>query len=168
MLRPRTDVTLVDGHVEVEASYVEHGLVKAASEVTIQQVQPPSEYQRHLQLEALLKTFISERLQIPVTDFQNDNGLYDRVRRLEKNYSEDSESRWQTLWYNMGRVSDRVNPWLELIPGDYGLGLLKTGIAVVLKLAEHSVKEQEKVFKTFSTLDRVLVEIGPDCLFGTG
>ncbi|KAL1842954.1 hypothetical protein VTJ49DRAFT_3595 [Mycothermus thermophilus] len=132
---------------EVEASYTEGRLVKA-SKVTIQHVQPLSAYQDYSRLENVLREFIQGKLRTPVTG-PLDEELCDKIRKLESTYIQAKEGRWRRMWYRMGSASEMVEPWLGLIPDAYGLAVLKTGVAVVLKLAEHSKEKQEKVFKVF-------------------
>ena len=41
---------------------------------------------------------------------------------------------WGKIWYNLGGAKDAVDPWIALIPNEYGLAVVKMGVAVLLKV----------------------------------
>jgi hypothetical protein len=85
------------------------------------------------QLEDLLRTYITERLRIRVTMF-DDEGLCEKIQAAEKTYAKSKDTRWHRLWYKVGEKKEVAEPWLDLIPGEYGLGVLKAGVAVALNV----------------------------------
>ncbi len=83
-------------------------------------------------LERALKDCITETLRIQVTTF--DPGLCDRIGDMEKAYRESKQGLWHRFWYGCGDVRDITEAWLDLIPNEYGLSVLKAGVAVVFKV----------------------------------
>jgi len=41
---------------------------------------------------------------------------------------------WGKIWYNLGSAKDAIDPWIALIPNEYGLAAVKMGVAVLLKV----------------------------------
>jgi hypothetical protein len=83
-------------------------------------------------LENALRQYITETLCIPVTTF--DDGLSDKISEMEKAYEKTKDGFWHRLWYRMGNNQDIVSAWLDLIPNEYGLFIIKAGIAVIFKV----------------------------------
>jgi hypothetical protein len=84
------------------------------------------------QLEHVLRQYITETLCIQLTTF--DNGLSDKIGEMETAYKKTKEGFWHRLWYRMGNNQEIVSAWLDLIPNEYGLFIIKAGIAVVFKV----------------------------------
>ncbi|KAK4121225.1 hypothetical protein N657DRAFT_682882 [Parathielavia appendiculata] len=145
---------------EVSQLYSSSG---GASKLDIENVQFVPEYHPYLHLEHALKEYIAATLRIPLTavTFEGD-GLCDKIGKLEKDYSNTKKGLWHQLWYGMGNARDTAEAWLGVIPDAYGLAVVKTGVAVVFKLAEDSKEKREKVFKTFSALQSTLLELRAD------
>lgn len=80
----------------------------------------------------MLKDYMTEILRIQVTSFGP--GLCDRIGEMEKAYRESKQRLWHRFWYGCGDVRDITEAWLDLIPNEYGLSVLKTGVAVVFKV----------------------------------
>lgn len=54
---------------------------------------------------------------------------------MEKAYEKSKQGLWHRLWYRMGDEKEIVSAWLDLIPSEYGLSVIKAGIAVVFKVS---------------------------------
>ncbi|KAJ2978700.1 hypothetical protein NUW58_g7413 [Xylaria curta] len=154
----KKEVAVVGKYVADEAPRLHDGF-GGPSRLDIEQVKFVADSQPYNRLERALKDYITETLRIQVTTF--DPGLCDRIGDMEKAYRESKQGLWHRFWYGCGDVRDIAEAWLELIPDEYGLSVLKAGVAVVFKLAENSKNKREKVFKTFSTLQEALVRLRP-------
>ncbi|KAI3340822.1 hypothetical protein F4824DRAFT_517265 [Ustulina deusta] len=158
-LRPgKKEVAVVGKYVADEAPRL-HGGFGGSSQLDMEQVKFVTDSQPYQRLERALKDYITGTLRIQVTTF--DPGLCDRIGDMEKAYRESKQGLWHRFWYGCGDVRDITEAWLDLIPNEYGLSVLKAGVAVVFKLAENSKAKREKVFKTFSTLQEALVRLHP-------
>ncbi|KAL2161689.1 hypothetical protein VTH06DRAFT_8251 [Thermothelomyces fergusii] len=111
-------------------------------------------------LEHALKDYIAQTLRIESTTF--DDTLADKIGAMEKAYGKSKQGLWHRLWYGMGNNKDIIDAWMDLIPDQYGISVIKAGLAVMFKLAENSNEKRQKMFKTFSTLRDALVAVHPD------
>lgn len=68
---------------------------------------------------------------------------------------------WHKIWYGIGDAKDAIDPWFALIPSDYGLAIVKAGVAVLFKLAEKSKKRKEIIINTFMELREILSKSDP-------
>ncbi|KAH7309774.1 hypothetical protein B0I35DRAFT_440600 [Stachybotrys elegans] len=155
----KREVTMVGSYIVEEGKQLHAGFGDS-SELDVENVQFV-ELQPYMRLEAPLKAFIFQSLHINVTTF--DDGLLAKINSIEKGYEQGKQTLWHRFWYGMGDKKDVVEAWLEVIPSEYGLSIIKAGIAVVFKLAEDSVDRREKILKTFSTLNETLHRLGREC-----
>ncbi|KAK3293848.1 uncharacterized protein B0H64DRAFT_398821 [Chaetomium fimeti] len=153
------ELTLVESYIRDRASTLHPGL-GGSSRLDISQGKFAIDVRPHQQIEQVLRLYISETLNIPVTKF--DNALPDKIGALEKGYCDTKQGLFHKLWYNMGDKRDIVEAWLDVIPDSYGVCVVKAGIAVVFKLAENSTDKRDRVFKTFATFRDVLVSLSSD------
>ncbi|KAH1912894.1 hypothetical protein KXV92_009726 [Aspergillus fumigatus] len=58
-------------------------------------------------------------------------------------------------------TKDTLDPWVALIPNEYGLAVVKTGLAVVFKPAEKSVERRRKIERTFMAIREALTRADP-------
>ncbi|KAH2192370.1 hypothetical protein KXW59_007024 [Aspergillus fumigatus] len=103
----------------------------------------------HKSLEELLKHYLPENLGL---QFQAD------AKKLEELAN---ETFWHSLWYHVGDTKDTLDPWVALIPNEYGLAVVKTGLAVVFKPAEKSVERRRKIERTFMAIREALTRADP-------
>ncbi|KAK4104432.1 hypothetical protein N658DRAFT_418258, partial [Parathielavia hyrcaniae] len=82
--------------------------------------------------------------------------LCDKIGNMEKSYSNFKQGLWHRLWYGMDAAKETADAWLGVIPDSYAMAVIKTGIAVVFKLAEDSKEKRNMVFETFSNLQAAL------------
>jgi hypothetical protein len=80
-----------------------------------------------------LRDYITELLGTQTTTFDHD--LCDRIAAMEKAYGKSKEGFWYRLWYGIGNAKDIAEAWLDLIPNEYGVSVIKAGMAVVFKVA---------------------------------
>lgn len=52
----------------------------------------------------------------------------------EEDYEDRGKDRWRRIWYGLGDKAELATPWIEIIPNEYGLAVVKTGVAVILKV----------------------------------
>ncbi|KAK4154461.1 hypothetical protein C8A00DRAFT_14394 [Chaetomidium leptoderma] len=160
-LRPgRQEVAVVGGYVADQAPEIHTGF-GGSSQLDVEQVKFVLNLQPYVQLEHALKEYITETLRIQVTTF--DNHLCEKIGDMEKAYDGSKKGLWHRLWYGMAGQREIIGAWLDLIPDEFGLSVIKAGIAVVFKLAENSKDKRAKVFNTFSTLQEALLKLRPDC-----
>ena len=38
------------------------------------------------------------------------------------------------IWRGLGKRADKIDPWLDFIPDDYGLSFVRTGLAIALSV----------------------------------
>ncbi|KAI0556214.1 hypothetical protein F4679DRAFT_578334 [Xylaria curta] len=155
----KEEVAVVGKYVADEAPRL-HGGFGGPSQLDIEQVKFVTDPQPYQRLERALKDYITETLRLQVTTF--DLSLCDKIGDMENAYRESKQGCWHRFWYSCGDVKDIAEAWLDLIPDEYGLSVIKAGVAVVFKLAENSKNKRDKVFKTFSTLQEALVCLHPD------
>lgn len=60
--------------------------------------------------------------------------LTESLLAAENDYADQAKDRWRRIWYGLGDKADIVNPWIELIPNEYGLAIVKASVAVILKV----------------------------------
>lgn len=62
------------------------------------------------------------------------DALCDQVLTTQQDYNEQIQGPWRRLWYGIGNTSEVVDAWIEVIPSEYGLAVVKTGVAVIFKV----------------------------------
>jgi hypothetical protein len=60
-----------------------------------------------------------------------DNGVAEQIAKMEKGYSSHKQGFWHSLWYKAGSHEASLNAWASLIPDEYGLGVVKGGLAII-------------------------------------
>ncbi|ROW04740.1 hypothetical protein VMCG_04873 [Cytospora schulzeri] len=68
---------------------------------------------------------------------------------------------WHKIWYGIGDSSEVVNVWIDFIPDEFGLAVVKTGLAVIFKLAAKSAEKRDKIFRAFDEVKKALVFADP-------
>lgn len=120
-------------------------------------------FQPYLQLAEALKFYIPNTLNI---EYQGDtpqswDQLGEKINKTQTQYKDSTDGFWHSLWYGMGDAKDAIDPWVSLIPEAYGLAVVKTGLAVVFKLAGNSAAKRQKIFDTFRGLRDALTRANP-------
>jgi hypothetical protein len=159
-IRPgKREVKVVGTYISKEGPGMHEGF-GGSSQLDVEQAKFVLDLSPHQRLERALQDYINESMEITVTKF--DDSLCDKIAAMEKSYTQSRQGLWHRLWYGMADNKDIVEAWVDLIPDDFGLSVIKAGVAIIFKLAENSKGKQEKVFKTFSTLQETLLDLRPD------
>ncbi|UKZ61312.1 uncharacterized protein TrAtP1_002578 [Trichoderma atroviride] len=108
-------------------------------------------FQPYVQLEKSLEVYFQTALGINRNEETWDS-LCEKITDTKAKYNDSKSGIWHTIWYKMGGYKDTLDGWTALIPDQYGLAVVKTGIAVIFKLAEHSTKRRNLILKTFEGL----------------
>ncbi|RYP23553.1 hypothetical protein DL765_001067 [Monosporascus sp. GIB2] len=104
--------------------------------------------------------FIPSRVALAEKVRQMEN-LSLRISRMEKAYKDTKQGLWHKMWYGIGRHKESLDAWIDVVPDDYGLALVKAGLAAVFKLAENSVAKREQIYETFMKLHKALIQAHP-------
>ncbi|CAK7232194.1 hypothetical protein SEUCBS140593_008180 [Sporothrix eucalyptigena] len=60
------------------------------------------------------------------------------------------------LWRKAGTQKDAIEPWLQLIPDEYGLSLLRGAIAIVFHIAEKSHEKEKSLLDGFEMITETI------------
>lgn len=63
-----------------------------------------------------------------------------------------SSSWFKYLWRKAGSKSDAIEPWLHLIPDEYGLSIVRGAIAIVFHMAEKSHEKEKSILEGFEAI----------------
>jgi len=100
------------------------------------QFSPLSNKKKNRQLAEALKIYIPQKL---TTEIEGDDTstswdrLSEKICQTECGYSDTLNGFWRKIWYNIGETEDICHAWVALIPDEYGLAVVKTGLAVVFQ-----------------------------------
>lgn len=56
------------------------------------------------------------------------------------------------LWRKAGTKSEAIEPWLHLIPDEYGLSLVRGAIGIVFHMAEKAHEKEKAILEGFETI----------------
>ncbi|PSR97133.1 hypothetical protein BD289DRAFT_426517 [Coniella lustricola] len=59
----------------------------------------------------------------------------------------------------VGKNKDAIDPWVSLIPNEYGLAVVKTAMAIALKLAERHGQKKKEIFDTLAEIRRIVGDV---------
>ncbi|KAK3363461.1 hypothetical protein B0T25DRAFT_576052 [Lasiosphaeria hispida] len=113
------------------------------------QFQPPVPFKR---LALALQEYAPLKFGIAVGPETSKNGwdeLFDRVNSAEKDvYGTDNSpgAIFNKLACKVGENREVIDPWVNLIPNEFGLAVLKSAIAIVLNFAEWRAEERQNLF----------------------
>ncbi|KAH6686736.1 hypothetical protein F5X68DRAFT_261749 [Plectosphaerella plurivora] len=110
----------------------------------------------YARLDQALRTYMDEHHHMRVANW--DNGISEQIAKMEKGYSNHKEGFWHSLWYKAGSHEESLNAWAGLIPDEYGLGVVKGGLAIIFMMAGRSVEKRQKIFDTFAALQEALIK----------
>lgn len=89
------------------------------------------------QLEEALKFYIPNHLGIRESHETWDD-LAEKIAQLEKRYKDKKKGLWHELWYKLGQKQQIAEAWIAFIPDEYGLGVVKAGLALIFKVCSPS------------------------------
>lgn len=61
--------------------------------------------------------------------------LCDKILNTQKDYVEKQQGAWRRIWHGVGKASENVDVWVGWIPDEFGLAVVKTGLALVIKVS---------------------------------
>jgi hypothetical protein len=61
--------------------------------------------------------------------------LCDKVLNTQRDYTEKQQRSWRRIWHGVGKASENVDVWVGWIPDELGLAVVKTGLALVIKVS---------------------------------
>ena len=61
--------------------------------------------------------------------------LCNKVLISQKDYTERQQGSWRRIWHGVGKASENVDVWVGWIPDEFGLAVVKTGLALVIKVS---------------------------------
>ncbi|ROV99656.1 hypothetical protein VSDG_03101 [Cytospora chrysosperma] len=123
---------------------------------------PPCPYR---QLESILKVVLPAIMGFQVPAQSTPEGwetMCNQILNTQRDYTEKENTIWHKIWYGMGEASEIVNVWIDLIPDEFGLAVVKTGLAVIFKLAAKSADKRAKIFRAFEEVKKALVFADPE------
>ncbi|KAG6356455.1 hypothetical protein INS49_015843 [Diaporthe citri] len=87
--------------------------------------------------------------------------LTESLLTAEKDYEDQGKDRWRRIWYGLGDKADVTTPWIEIIPNEYGLAIVKTGVALILKLARKFLEKRKKILQAFEEIRKAMTSANP-------
>lgn len=88
-------------------------------------------------LERLLRRYLPDHFGIK---FEDDAArlteISERLSSIEDGFVAGKSGFWHSLWGHLGDGNWALDGWIALIPNDYGLAVVKTGLAVVFKVSD--------------------------------
>lgn len=70
----------------------------------------------------------------PQTEPRGWDTVCDKVLSTQTDYTEREQSSWRKIWHGIGKASENVDVWVGWIPDEFGLAVVKTGLALVIKV----------------------------------
>lgn len=107
--------------------------------------------------------------------------LTESLLAAEKDYDDHGKDRWHRIWYGLGDKADVAMPWTEIIPNEYGLAIVKTGVAAILRvgncpsiiltvmrwltrphqLARKSLEKRRMILQAFEEIQKAMTSANP-------
>lgn len=87
-------------------------------------------------LERALKAYAPSILDIELSNNYTLDSIFDRVCDAEARCHPQDNARdiFRNAWLKVGEFEGEISPWIDLIPDSYGLAVVKSGIAIILKV----------------------------------
>ncbi|KAK6345985.1 hypothetical protein TWF730_010320 [Orbilia blumenaviensis] len=110
---------------------------------------------------SVLEKLLREKFQSRYGIQDQDLSLADILERLDaaSNQNAGESSIIRKAWLGLGDRSEKLKAWLELIPEDYGLNIVKAGFGIILEMANESAKNRDKINDTISKVFGIVSEI---------
>ncbi|KAL2845137.1 hypothetical protein BJX68DRAFT_136213 [Aspergillus pseudodeflectus] len=118
-------------------------------------------FRPYLQLEQQLRLCLPTTLRIEAEETASWEDMLEQVQKMETTYRGRKSGFWHSIWHKAGENRGEIEGWVVLIPDTCGLAVVKVGLAVVFKLAEHSAEKCRKISDTFEALRDVLDGVDP-------
>ncbi|KAK6524568.1 hypothetical protein TWF281_011472 [Arthrobotrys megalospora] len=108
-------------------------------------------------LEEILREHVQSKYGIKDQDYSLGDVLA-QTNAAEDHYTQGS-SKVRKAWLSLGDRADTLRAWLEFIPEDYGLKIVKAGFGVILQMAEDSARNRDEIIDTFRRVTDAVSEI---------
>lgn len=115
-------------------------------------------------LEHALRLMLPEVLGLEAPPQTNPRGwdtVCNKVLSTQKDYTERQQSSWRRIWHGVGKASENVDVWVGWIPDEFGLAVVKTGLALVIKLAGRSLEKRQKILMGFEGIQQAMASADP-------
>ncbi|KAI0402853.1 hypothetical protein F4802DRAFT_335597 [Xylaria palmicola] len=109
-------------------------------------------------LAVALRDYVPPTLRVDVGPDTNKvewDGLFDEINGVEeKAHGTERGPRaiFSKLVLKVGENQEVIDPWLNLIPNEYGLAVVKCGIAIILNVAKRYAEERQKIFDALTEI----------------
>ncbi|KAL7928542.1 hypothetical protein V8C35DRAFT_285187 [Trichoderma chlorosporum] len=81
--------------------------------------------------------------------------VFDYMKKAQADYEEKAES-WRGVLRRIirktGEIGDAAMPWLDVMPDDHGLGIVRAGLAAIFLLTKHAVENRKKILEAFEEI----------------
>ncbi|KAK4150083.1 hypothetical protein C8A00DRAFT_46436 [Chaetomidium leptoderma] len=155
----RSEVAVTGAFISRQGGQIHHGL-GGSSQLDAERRRFDA-FRPYLQLEEALKVYVPNLLGIRLPESHNLkwDDLSEKIGLMEKQCKGARMGLWHSLWHKMGQSQEAADAWIAFIPDDYGLSVVKAGLAL---LAESSADKRQMIFKTFAALRDTLIEAHPE------
>ncbi|ERT00556.1 hypothetical protein HMPREF1624_03930 [Sporothrix schenckii ATCC 58251] len=113
-------------------------------------------------VEAALAWYRKQYTDVPFDVFNCSwDDLFCQIARAQgdhdaRNGRKGSVSWFKYLWRKAGSKSDAIEPWLHLIPDEYGLSIVRGAIGIVFHMAEKSHEKEQSILGGFETITETI------------
>ncbi|POS70850.1 hypothetical protein DHEL01_v210756 [Diaporthe helianthi] len=118
----------------------------------------------YARLEKSLRSLLPEALGLEVPQKNTPEGwgtLCDKVLNAQNDYTTKQQSSWRRIWHGVGKASENVDVWVGWIPDEFGLAVVKTGLALVITLAGRSLEKRQKILMAFEAIQEAMASADP-------
>ncbi|RVD84978.1 uncharacterized protein DFL_003313 [Arthrobotrys flagrans] len=156
------DNTETRRYVNITASFIDdempkvHPAFRSPSRFDNQtaQYKPPPAFKV---LEEMLREHFQSKYGIRDQDYSLDEVLT-RTNAAGEHYA-GGLSKIQKGWLSLGNKAESLKAWLEFLPEEYGLNIVKAGFGVILEMAQESAKNRDQIIDTFRRVNDIVSEI---------
>ncbi|KAF3230446.1 hypothetical protein TWF191_010329 [Orbilia oligospora] len=148
-------------YVDITASFIDNEMPKVHPafrsprfDEQRAQYKPPPAFKI---LEEMLREHFQSRYGIKDQDYSLDEVLA-RINTAGDHYT-GGLSKVQKGWLFLGNKAESLKAWLEFLPEEYGLNIVKAGFGVILEMAQESAKNRDQIIETFRRVNEMVSEI---------
>lgn len=146
--RPHTAASLSDDEIE-DVRYMPRGSPKFDFQRAQYKPQPAFRV-----LEELLKDYLKPKNN---AHYSIDDIIAETCA-TEDHYTQGS-GRIRKAWLALGDRAETFKAWIEFIPEDYGLKIVKAGFGVILQMAQESADNRDRIIHTFQRVSDTVSDI---------
>ncbi|TGJ67516.1 hypothetical protein EYR41_006644 [Orbilia oligospora] len=148
-------------YVDITASFIDNEMPKVHPafrsprfDEQRAQYKPPPAFKI---LEEMLREHFQSKYGIKGQDYSLDEVLA-RINTAGEHYT-GGLSKVQKGWLFLGNKAESLKAWLEFLPEEYGLNIVKAGFGVILEMAQESAKNRDQIIETFRRVNDMVSEI---------